>query len=536
MRRGEKVAVSSVGEDDEPEPVLVLLVDADEASRAARALALRRAGHEVLEAATGGEALALSAEVEPGAIVLRASSADPDLEPLIRRAAEAERPPSLILLSHASSSVTERLTRDADVVVADPIDSTALVGILDARLRAARREASLRDALDQERSARISAEAASRAKDEFFATLSHELRSPLGAILAWVTLLRTQTVEEDQMTRGLEAIERSTRQQARLIEDLLDVSRIISGKLHLDVGPLDLRGVVRAAIESVSAAAAGKRIRVDTDVDATLRPIVGDGGRLHQVLWNLLSNAVKFTPEEGQVRVRVRDLGGRIEMRVTDSGRGIEPTLLPHVFERFRQGGSELPRSESGLGIGLAIVRHIVELHGGSVEARSEGVGHGATFVVRLPSSSRREAAVQPSADATTAEPFTDLAGLRVLVLDDEPDTREALSAVLAGSGAQVTAVATVAEALAFLARDPVDVVLSDIAMPVEDGYHFIAELRGRPEEEGGHLPVIALTAHAGAAERIRILRSGFDEFLAKPIEAGRLAAVVARLARPRVS
>jgi signal transduction histidine kinase len=518
---------------------LILIVDGDELSRCAKAAALRHAGYEVAEAATGAEAAALAAETEPAALLLSRSFPEGEPAELCRRIRQdTERGPCVILLSSAMRSTEgEDLGEcNADAVLTEPIDSAVLVATLAALLRSRRREESLHHALAHEQSVRIAAEGANRAKDDFLATLSHELRSPLGAILAWVTLLRTNQVDEDQVRRGLEAIERSTRQQVRLIEDLLDVSRIISGKLRLDVGPVDLRGVVRAAIESIASTVAAKRIRVDADFDSALRPIAGDVGRLQQILWNLLSNAVKFTPEEGEVKVRVRDLGGQIEMRVTDSGRGIEQSLLPHVFERFRQGGSELPRSESGLGIGLAIVRHLVELHGGEVQAQSAGIGRGATFLVRLPSSPGRESAVQTAIAAGSDERFADLAGVRVLVLDDEPDTREALSAVLERSGAEVTAVATVAEALAFLSRDATDVVLSDIAMPVEDGYHFIEELRRRPKDKGGRLPAIALTAHAGSAERIRILRAGFDEFLAKPIEAGRLASIVARLVEERRS
>jgi signal transduction histidine kinase len=516
---------------------LILIVDGDEASRAAKAAALRHAGYEVAEAATAAEALALAAETEPAALLVSRSSPEGEAAELCRRVRrDPERGPCVILLSSAMrhSEGDDLGECNADAVLTEPIDSAALVATLAALLRSRRREESLHHALAHEQSARIAAESANRAKDDLLATLSHELRSPLGAILAWVALLRTNQVDHDQVGRGLDALERSTRQQVRLVEDLLDVSRIISGKLRLDVGPVDLGGVARAAIESIAPTAAAKRIRVDADLDPTLQPIAGDAGRLQQILWKLLSNAVKFTPEEGEVKVRVRDLGGRVEMRVTDSGRGIEQSLLPHVFERFRQGSSELQRSESGLGIGLAIVRHLVELHGGEVQARSAGIGRGATFLVRLPSSPGRVSAALAEVAAGSDERFADLAGVRVLVLDDEPDTREALSAVLESSGAQVTAVATVAEALAFLSRDATDVVLSDIAMPVEDGYHFIEELRRRPKDKGGQVPAIAFTAHAGSAERIRILRAGFDEFLAKPIAAERLTSIVARLAGER--
>lgn len=515
----------------------ILVVDDNESARYGKARTLRRAGYEVIEAGTGEDALRAAIEHEVRLAVLDVNLPDIDGWEVCRRLKADARTSAVVVLQVSATHVRQEdtvtaLDSGADASLTEPFDPGVLVATVGALLRARQAEEALREALGREQVARSAAESANRAKDEFLAMLSHELRSPLGAILAWVTLLRTSKVDADQTARGLEAIERSTRQQVRLIEDLLDVSRIISGKLRLDVGEVDLEGVVIAAVESVRPAAETKAIAIDVEVDP-MGPIAGDAGRLQQVVWNLLTNAVKFTPENGRVSVCLADCGEAVEIRVTDSGRGIDAELLPHVFERFRQGSSTVSRSESGLGLGLAIVTHVIALHGGEVHADSAGAGKGATFVVRLPvpPAGAPTAAVKHARSATE-QPFgfASLAGLRILVLDDEPDTREAVSAVLEGCGAQVTAVARVPEALAFLERGAIDLVVSDVAMPGDDGYRFIEELR-RTSDQGGEVPVLAFTAHAGPEERLRILEVGFDEFLAKPIEARELVAAVARMA-----
>jgi len=519
---------------------LILVADDNESARYHKVRTLRRAGYEVIEAASGEEALRVAAESAPRLIVLDINLPDMDGREVARRLKADDRTSSIVILQVSATHVRQEdtvmaLDSGADASLTEPMDPTVLVATVGALLRARQAEEALRDALSREQIARSQAESANRAKDDFLAMLSHELRSPLGAILAWVTLLRSGQVDEEQSARGLEAIERSARQQVRLIEDLLDVSRIISGKLRLDVSEVDLVAVVDAAVDSIRPAAEAKAIQVDVDVDGGLGRIAGDPGRLQQVVWNLLSNAVKFTPQDGRISVRLVARGPSAELHIRDSGRGIELDLLPHIFERFRQGSASPVRSEGGLGLGLAIVAHVVDLHGGTVDAESEGLDRGATFTIHLPMAAEGAGveAVQ-HARAVVSEPasFPTLSGLRVLVLDDEPDTREAVSAVLEGCGAQVVAVAKVSEALAFLARGATDLVVSDIAMPVEDGYRFIAELRRAPAEHGATLPVLAFTAHAGAEERLRILEAGFDEFIAKPIEARDLVAAVARLAK----
>jgi len=357
-------------------------------------------------------------------------------------------------------------------------------------------------------------------------------------ILTWVALLRSGRIDDAGSRRAVEAIERNTRLQAKLIEDLLDVSRIISGKMRLDVRVADLGDVVEAALEGARHAADAKGIALELSANEDIGPVSGDPERLQQVVSNLLSNAVKFTPRDGHVAVRIERVGSQAQIRVTDSGRGIDPAFLPHMFERFRQAGSSSTRSEGGLGLGLAIVRHLVELHGGTVEAESGGAGTGCSFSVRLPlraiSMPVTTLPVRVQRPVGPAAPLPDLHGVHVLVLDDEPDAREAIAAVLENCGAHVRAVATVREALAAIDRGETEVVVSDIAMPSEDGYRFIEELRQLPPERGGRLAVIALTAHAGLVERQRILGAGFDAYLAKPIEPQELVRAVNRMrARP---
>src|SRR5262249_23930384 len=412
----------------------------------------------------------------------------------------------------------------ADASLTEPVEPAVLVATVRALLRARLAEDALRDALEREQVIRAAAEGANRTKDEFLATLSHELRSPLNVILTWVALLRSGRIDDAGRARAFEAIERNTRHQAKLIEDLLDVSRIISGKMRLDGGVVHLIEIIDAALEGVRHGADAKVIQLDFSHDTTAGPVSGAPARLQQVIWNLLSNAVKFTPRGGRVAVEVQRVDSHAEIRVTDSGRGIAPAFLPHIFERFRQGDASTTRLEGGLGLGLAIVRHLAELHGGTVQAPSGGPGQGSTFTVRLP----LQAISPPTTTALPARnfptpapvlPLPDLNGVHALVLDDEPDAREAIAAVLEGCAAQVTAVGTVRQALAVGERGEAKVVVSDIAMPSEDGYGFIVELRRLPDDRGGTLPVIALTAHAGLQERQRILTAGFDEYLAKPIE-----------------
>jgi len=523
---------------------LILVVDDNEPARYTKARVLRDAGYEVIEAATGHDALRAVAEHAPRLAILDVNLPGMDGWEVCRRLKADPATASVVVLqvsaTHVSKEDTVRsLEGGADASLTEPLEPTVLIATVRALLRARLAEDALRDALAREQTTRVAAEAANRTKDEFLATLSHELRSPLNVIITWVTLLRSGRVDDAAKIRAFEAIERNTRLQAKLIEDLLDVSRIISGKMRLDVGVVDLGEVVAAALDGVRHAADAKDIQLETIPDVTTGTVSGDAARLQQVIWNLLSNAIKFTPRGGRVAVRVERVDSYAQIRVTDSGRGIDPAFLPHIFERFRQADPSTTRSERGLGLGLAIVRHLVELHGGTVHAKSRGAGQGSTFTVRLPvravtapvARTISAPLVRPPLPAVT---LPDLNGLRVLVLDDELDAREAIAAVLEGCAGQVTAVATVREAFAALERGATEVVVSDIAMPSEDGYGFIQDLRRLPVDRGGKLPVIALTAHAGFQEYQRILAAGFDAYLAKPIEPQELVAAVARLASRR--
>ncbi len=380
----------------------------------------------------------------------------------------------------------------------------------------------------REQAARAEAETANRAKDEFLATLSHELRTPLNAILGWAQLLRAHR-DPATVERALETIERNAKLQAQLVEDLLDLSRIVAGKVRLDTRPVNVPAVVEAAVDSVRPAAAAKGIELAVGLDPTATPVLGDPDRLQQVLWNLLSNAVKFTPRGGQVQVRLDRTDSQVRIRVTDSGQGIRPEVLPFVFDRFRQGDSTTTRAHGGLGLGLAIVRHLVELHGGLVSAESAGEGHGATFTVRLPLMPIRLPEGEATPLARLEGPRCD--GLRVLVVDDEPDSRELVAAFLGACGADVETVGSAAAALAAVKARRPDVLVSDLAMPAADGFELIRAVRALPPERGGRVPAVALTALAGAETRVRALVEGFDGYVAKPVEPLELAAVVVSLA-----
>lgn len=384
---------------------------------------------------------------------------------------------------------------------------------------------------------REQAETASRAKDEFLSVLSHELRTPLNAIIGWSSMLRSGTVRAEQIGSALETVERNARVQARLIEDMLDLARIEQGKMVLSVGPVEMVRVVEAALESVTPAADAKGVRLQPVLDSHAT-IIGDADRLQQIVWNLLSNAIKFTPRGGRVQVMLRRAPSFVELVVADTGQGIDPAFLPHVFDRFRQADASSTRQFGGLGLGLAIVRSLVELHGGSVRAESEGAGRGAVFSVRLPMAPLRAerapaaAAVAgtPAPDAPTFEASPVLAGQRVLVVDDERETRELLRFVLEQCDALVTTADGTDEALEQLARAAFDVVVSDVGMPGRDGLDLIRAVRALPDAERARVPAVALTAYARSEDRRNALRAGFDVHLAKPIDPGEFVAVLAAL------
>src|SRR5688572_10227586 len=378
--------------------------------------------------------------------------------------------------------------------------------------------------------ARSEAEAANRIKDEFLATLSHELRTPLTSLLGWSSVLREARRDEKVLSQGLDAIDRNARVQAQLIDDLLDVSRIVSGKLNLDVRPLDISSVVRAAINVVRPAADAKGIRLDYLAAPGLGAISADSGRLHQIIWNLLSNAVKFTPQGGEIKIRIEQERSHAKVTVQDTGQGIDPEFLPRVFDRFRQADSSTTRSFGGLGLGLAIVRHLVELHGGTVSAESEGAGKGATFSATFPLLTDRYEPIAQSAEWHASE-VRSLDGLRVLLVDDEPEAREILTTVIGRTGAEVKACISASDALSKLAEWRPDVILSDIAMPDEDGYSFIGKVRSLPRDQGGDIPAAALSAYARDEDRMQALAAGYQMHIAKPIGASQLVTMVAKLA-----
>jgi signal transduction histidine kinase/ActR/RegA family two-component response regulator len=433
-----------------------------------------------------------------------------------------------------------------------PVRIVTLLSAVHSAVRARRRQYEVRDHLAArkraeaereqllalERAARAEVEAANRAKDEFLAVLSHELRTPLQPILGWVKLLRQQRLDDRMMARAHDTIERNARAQAQIIEDLLDISRIVAGKLHVELRPIILAPVIDAAVEAVRAVAEAKSIRIVTTVDRRGAEINGDANRMQQVVWNLVSNALAFTPEGGRIDVSLTQDAGRAVIAVRDTGRGIAPQFLPQMFQRFRQADSTSTRSHGGLGLGLAIVRHLVEIHHGTVKAESPGEGLGAVFTVTLPLLVDH-AASPPAHVAQVAEevvPATGhvLQGIRVLVVDDDADTCELLTTVLGHYGAEVTAASSVSEALAAVECRWPEVLVSDIAMPGEDGYALVRRVRVLERERGKRLPALALTAHARASDTEQAYLAGFEAHVPKPVEPATLARIIARLARSR--
>jgi signal transduction histidine kinase len=412
--------------------------------------------------------------------------------------------------------VTERVAREAE-----------LQAEVDARTRA----------LAREKAAREEAEQANHLKDEFLATVSHELRTPLTAILGWSNMLLAGKLDDAARDRALEIIHRNAQAQNQLISDLLDVSRIISGKLRLDLRTVELSPIIEGAVEATRPAAEAKDVRLDTSLDPHAGPVNGDADRLQQVVWNLLTNAIKFTPEGGRIEVKSGIARSRVEVTVRDTGIGIAPEFLPHIFERFRQADPGTNRVHGGMGLGLSIVRQLVELHGGAIRAASEGEGKGATFTVSLPfvkpEQEPKLAERRPPAAAARLDiecpPV--LGGLRVLVVDDEADTRDMLRAVLEHCHAEVVTAESASEALAEIARLRPDVLISDVGMPADDGYALIAKVRALPAERGGQIPAAALTAYVRAEDRVKVLRSGFQLHVPKPVEPAELVTVVALLA-----
>lgn len=439
----------------------------------------------------------------------------------------------------------EEVTREAWIegasawyeVRAFPVPAGLLVVGRD--VTAARRLEAERDAATaRERDQRVLVEEASRMKDEFLTTLSHELRTPLNAIVGWAHMLQAGTLGPVEQSRAVETILRSARLQAGLIEDLLDISRVVTGKLVLDRAPVDVAASAVHAVDAARPTALARGVVLERRVAPGGLRIEGDPARVQQIFWNLLTNALKFTPRGGRVELHARRDGDEVVVEVVDDGSGIEPSFLPHLFERFRQGDASTTRHHGGLGLGLAITRHLVEAHGGTIEAESPGLGRGATFRVRFPAlpeptvtTSRRQPSPTPPA-AVDPRPERSLEGARVLVVDDEEDTREMLATVLELEGAGVVRAADAATALAHLAATPFDAIVCDIGMPGEDGYAFIRKLRAAGEARGGWTPAIALTGYAGEKHGRAALLAGFQMHVTKPVEPAALVASIARLWR----
>jgi PAS domain S-box-containing protein len=439
-----------------------------------------------------------------------------------------------LFLGHKLPDVfTERSER-----LALGIASQASIAMTNARLfqELHERDAERERLLGAERSARSEAERLSHLKDEFLATLSHELRTPLNSIQGWATVLRQKSVTPEDLARGLETIDRNVRVQTQIVSDLLDMSRIISGKIHLEVQTLQIQEVVRNAIESVRQAAEAKRIRLRSMLDSGIGAVRGDPNRLQQILWNLLTNAIKFTPNGGRVQVVLERVNSHLEIVVEDTGIGISAEFLPYVFDRFRQADSSTTRRYGGLGLGLSIVKNLVELQGGSVRVKSPGENQGSTFIVALPIPHVSQEALatspgaQPASDPLDSVELPSLRGANILVVDDEADGRAIIARILEGEGASVVTVGAASQALEAMRATRFDIVLSDIGMPEMDGYQFMRQARSLDAQRPSPIPAIAITAYARPEDRQRSLLAGFNLHLAKPVEASELVASVAGL------
>jgi signal transduction histidine kinase/ActR/RegA family two-component response regulator len=440
-----------------------------------------------------------------------------------------------LFFGHPEAGVfRERVARVVEGLAAQAAVAVDNASLYDAARRA---RAEAEQVAEEKQRLYVEAQESNRLKDEFLATVSHELRTPLTAILGWAHLLRTGQNGDENVAKALETIERNARAQSQLIDDLLDVSRIITGKIRIDVRPIDPNSFIEAAVEAVRPAAEAKGVRLQRIMDTGIVTVSGDPVRLQQVVWNLLSNAIKFTPKGGRVQIRLERVNSHIEIGVSDTGPGIAPEFLPYVFDRFRQADGRTTRQHGGLGLGLSIVRHLVELHGGTVRAESPGEGQGAVFTVLLPVAPVYQSVgvaerVHPAARDTL--PLYDcpdsLEEVRVLAVDDEPDTRELLQAGLGQCGAVVKVVGSAAEALEAIAVEVPDLLISDIGMPGEDGYELIRRVRQLPAESGGKLPAIALTAYARVEDRMQALRAGYQMHVPKPVELAELVAVAASL------
>jgi signal transduction histidine kinase len=527
----------------------VLIVDDDPALLMAlpQTLALKMAMLEVDTSDSAAGALARIAETDYDAIVSDIKMPGMDGLALLKEIRRL-RPttPTLLITGHGDHDLAiQALRGGAYDFIQKPIDREYFVAALTRAIqlrKMSRRIEEQQAALEhhanelerivEERTHEL--REANRVKDEFLATLSHELRTPLNSMFGWIYLLREGSLDQETATRAIRTLERNTKSLAEIINDLLEVSRIITGKLKLDVQPLELGPVIEAALEAVRPAIDAKDIDLRLSIEPSVGAVQGDPNRLQQIVWNLLSNAIKFTPSRGHVDVLLEKVGSDARITVTDDGAGINETFLPFVFDRFRQADSTFTRKHGGLGLGLAIVRHLVEIHGGTVEAHSAGEGQGATFVATFPLLEGFAAAGALHGTTGQLNSGHKLDGLRILIVDDEADAREIISTMLEQWGAEVTAVASAAEAIDCLGRDGFlpDVLVSDLGMPREDGFDLISKIRALEPERGGRIPAIALTAYARSEDRTRALAAGYEIHVPKPVEPAQLSNALGDLVR----
>jgi signal transduction histidine kinase len=488
--------------------ITILNVDDTEAMRYQKTRVLRAAGYQVVEAGTGARALQLAGEMLPDLILMDVRLPDMSGIDACRQIKTDPATRMIPVIQISATFITEKdqqegLLGGADIYLTEPLEAKVLETVVSTLLQLHRTEAGLRETVLREQAARAQAEEATRLKDEFLANLSHELRTPMNIIIGWAHLLRNGPLTDEQKVRAAEAIERAARSQAQLIEDLLDVSRIVTGKFRMEMQDVKIGLVVKSAVDSLRMVASAKQIIVTLTQEAGDVVIKGDPDRLQQVFWNLLSNAVKFTPANGCVDVRMHSTETDVIVTVTDTGVGISSDFLPHVFDRFRQADSTSTRQHTGMGLGLAIVRHVIELHGGTAPE------------VTLP-----------------AQPTTQTGQWRVLLVEDDADAREVTVTGLEKAGFELRAVGSAQAALALLDEWLPDVIVSDIGLPGVDGYEFMRLLRLRPPERGGRVAALALTAFARLEDAVRARASGYQGHLAKPISPEHLAAAVAKLPR----